>query len=39
MTAAPLYTNVATCRLNGVEPFEYLTDVLTQIETSTRPHG
>jgi hypothetical protein len=39
MTAATIYTIVATCKLNGVEPFAYLADVLTKIETGTWPHG
>lgn len=39
MTAATIYTLVATCKLCGVEPVAYLTDVLTKIETGSWPHG
>jgi transposase len=39
MRAATLYTIIATCKLNGVEPMAYVTDVLTKIETGTFPHG
>lgn len=39
LTAATIYSIVATCKLCGVEPFAYLTDVLTKIETGTWPHG
>ena len=39
MTAATIYTIVATYKLCGVEPVAYLADVLTKIETGTWPHG
>lgn len=35
--AATLYTLVQTCRRIGVDPFEYLRDVLSRV--STHPHS
>jgi len=35
--AAVIYSLIATCKLQGVEPFEYLRDVLTRLPE--HPHG
>ncbi|HCE42374.1 MAG TPA: hypothetical protein DET40_02355 [Lentisphaeria bacterium] len=32
-TAAVLYTLIGTCRANGINPHEYIADVLTRINT------
>ena len=32
---AVVYTLVANCRLHGVEPYEYLKDVLTRLPSAT----
>jgi transposase len=37
--AATLYTIIATCKLCGVEPMAYVTDVLSRIESGTFKHG
>lgn len=37
--AATIYTIIATCRLCGVEPMAYVTDVLSKIEAGTFTHG
>lgn len=39
MRAATIYTIIATCKLCGVEPMAYVTDVFTKIEDGTFPHG
>jgi transposase len=37
--AATIYTCMATCKLNGVEPTAWLTDVIAKIQTEQWPHG
>ena len=32
---AVIYTLIANCRLHGVEPYEYLKDVLTRLPSTT----
>lgn len=32
---AVIYTLIATCRIQGIEPYEYLKDVLTRLPSST----
>jgi hypothetical protein len=39
MRAATIYTIIATCKLCGVEPMAYVTDVLSRIEAGTFTHG
>ena len=39
LRAATIYTITATCRLNGVEPLAYFTDVLTKLQMEQWPHG
>lgn len=37
--AATIYTILATCRLCGVEPMAYVTDVLRKIQTGQWPYA
>lgn len=37
--AATIYTCMASCKLNGVEPTAWLTDVIAKIQTEQWPHG
>jgi transposase len=39
LRAATFYTIIATCKLCGVEPMAYVTDVLSKIEAGTFTHG
>ncbi|MBL9169348.1 MAG: transposase domain-containing protein, partial [Verrucomicrobiales bacterium] len=32
---AVIYTLIATCRIHGIEPYEYLKDVLTRLPSTT----
>lgn len=37
--AATIYTCMASCKLNGVEPTAWLADVIAKIQTEQWPHG